>query len=233
MKGIVLCGGNGTRLQPATKVINKHLLPVFKKPMIYYPLETLIRAGINDIMIVTGKEHAGDFIELLGSGESFNAKFTYRVQERAGGIADALGLCENFSAGDDIVVILGDNMFGGALENGEFKSGARIFLSKTDDPKRFGVPTIDDDKIVKITEKPEIPASEYAVTGLYVYDNKVWDVLRTLKPSDRGELEITDVNNWYIDRGEMKYEIINSYWSDMGTPESLLKSSLYARDNNK
>lgn len=232
MKGIILAGGKGTRLHPLTLVTNKHLLPVYSNVMIYYPINTLVNSGIKDIMIITGKEHAGAFIDLLGSGEKFGAKFSYKVQEKAGGIAEALGLCEYFIDGDNVAVILGDNIFGDNLLHGKsFSGGAKIFLKKVNTPERFGVAVIDKNKnkIKRIIEKPNFPVSNFAVTGLYVYDSMVFEVIKTLIPSERGELEITDVNNWYIKRNEMKYEIVNGFWHDMGTHESLFIASEYIR----
>ena len=200
MKGIILAGGTGSRLYPLTKVTNKHLLPVYDKPMIYYPLQTLMDAGIKDIMIVSGRGHAGHFLELLGSGADIGVHFTFEIQEQAGGIAQALGLAEDFADKEDVAVILGDNIFQDnvykAVES--FKSGARIFLKEVPDAKRFGVAEIKGNKIISIEEKPKLPKSNLAVTGLYIYDPGVFEIIRTLKPSGRGELEITDVNNEFI-----------------------------------
>ena len=230
-KGIVLCGGSGSRLGELTKVSNKHLLPIHDKPMCYYPIATLINAGVKDIMIVTGKGHAGAFIDLLGDGSRFNAKFTYRVQEKAGGIAEALGLCEDFVGGSNVVVILGDNVFGGKLEQGiGLKEGAKIFLKEVHNPERFGVVNFDEaGEIINITEKPNNPTGNLIVTGLYIYDNKVWDIIRGLQRSNRGELEITDINNWYIRQGLMNCEIIDDEWIDAGTPDSLLRASNFIK----
>ncbi len=235
MKGIILAGGNGTRLLPMTKVTNKHLLPIYHQPMIYYPLMTLINAGIKDIIIVSGKGHAGHFVELLGSGREFNAKISYEVQEEAGGIAQALGLCEKFSDYEKVAVILGDNIFedefGDAIEN--FKAqekGAKILLKTVDDARRFGVAEINGDKIVGIEEKPAQPKSNYAVTGLYLYDAQVWSVIRTLQPSHRGELEITDVNNFYVNQGTMSYDVLKGWWTDAGTIPSLHRASCLVAD---
>ncbi|MFN3301501.1 MAG: sugar phosphate nucleotidyltransferase [Patescibacteria group bacterium] len=239
MKGIILAGGLGTRLLPLTRVTNKHLLPVYKKPMIYYPLETLVNAGIKDIMIVTGGESPGDFLKLLGSGKDFGLKeIHFAYQEGAGGIAAALSLAEDFADNDKIVVILGDNIFEDNIKkfvedfakqefevNGKKVGGAKIFLKEISDPKRFGVAEIKGKKIVGIEEKPLKPKSNYAVTGLYMYDNQVFDVIRSLKPSERGELEITDVNNFYIKQGTMTYEILKGFWTDAGTFDSLLQAS--------
>lgn len=238
IKGVLLAGGNGTRLLPMTKIINKHLLPVYSKPMIYYPIETLTSAGIKDIMIITGSEHAGDFINLLGDGSEFGANFTYRPQSSAGGIAEALGLCRDFVGYDPMVVILGDNVFD---DNSDIKeriekfekdhSSACIFLKKVKDPDRFGVATIKNRKIIEIEEKPKVPKSDLVVTGLYLYNDLVWDVIKGLTPSARNELEITDVNNWYIGQNLMDCQIIDGFWSDTGTPESLYKTSKHMADN--
>jgi len=223
MKGIVLAGGTGSRLFPLTKVTNKHLLPVGKKPMIYYPIEKLINAGIDEILIVTGTDHMGAVVNLLGSGKDFGCRFTYKVQDEAGGIAQALGLAENFVGSDTMTVILGDNIFeaslDAALENYP-GSGGQILLQKVDDPERFGVAELNGEKIVGIEEKPDQPKSDYAVTGIYMFDYRVFDLIKTLKPSGRGELEITDVNNHYIKKGEMRFSVLEGWWTDAGTPES-------------
>lgn len=223
MKGIVLAGGTGSRLFPLTKVTNKHLLPVGNKPMIYYPIEKLIRAGIDEILIVTGTEHMGDVVNLLGSGRDFGCRFTYKVQDEAGGIAQALGLAENFAGDECMTVILGDNIFEAdldkALKNYPGK-GAQILLQQVEDPERFGVAELQGDRIVSIEEKPDEPKSDYAVTGIYMYDAEVFDLIKNLNPSGRGELEITDVNNHYIRKGQMKYSILEGWWTDAGTPES-------------
>lgn len=223
MKGIILAGGTGSRLFPLTKVTNKHLLPVGNKPMIYYPIEKLTGAGIEEILIVTGTEHMGDVVTLLGSGKDFGCRFTYKVQDEAGGIAQALGLAENFVGNDGMTVILGDNIFeaglGKALKNYPGK-GAQILLQQVEDPERFGVAELQGEKIVGIEEKPGQPKSDYAVTGIYMYDAGVFDLIKTLKPSGRGELEITDVNNHYIQRGQMRYSVLEGWWTDAGTPES-------------
>ncbi|KPJ57912.1 MAG: spore coat protein [Deltaproteobacteria bacterium DG_8] len=231
MKGVILAGGLGMRLYPLTKVTNKHLLPVYDKPMIYYPLTTLINAGINDILIVTGGNNAGDFLRLLGNGKEFGLKhINYTYQEGEGGIAEALGLAEFFTEKEKICVILGDNIIEknimGAVE--DFKKqreGSKILLKEVPDPQRFGVPELEGKRIVQIEEKPQNPKSKYAVTGIYMYDHSVFDIIKTLKPSSRGELEITDVNNAYIERGTMTYGILNGWWSDAGTFDSLLHAS--------
>ena len=231
MKGIILAGGLGTRLLPLTKVTNKHLLPVYDRPMIYYPVRTLIDAGITDILIVTGGNHAGDFLKLLGNGSDFGLRhINYTYQEGEGGIAAALSLAEFFAASEKVCVILGDNIIERnirhAVEAFEGQgSGGQILLKEVPDPQRFGVPVFDGDRLVRIEEKPKNPQSKYAVTGIYMYDRTVFDIIKTLKPSDRGELEITDVNNAYIDRGEMTWEVLEGWWSDAGTFESLLSAS--------
>ena len=232
MKGIILAGGHGTRLLPMTKVTNKHLLPVYNKPMILYPIQTLIDMGIKNIMIVSGKGHAGHFLELLGSGKEFRVKFTYEIQEEAGGIAQALGLAEDFADNENVAVILGDNIFEDTFndEIKDFNSGAKIFLKQVPDAYRFGVAEIKGDKIVGIEEKPKKPKTNYAVTGLYVYDNKVFDIIKKLKPSNRGELEITDVNNYYVRNKGMKFSIVKGFWSDAGTVESLYRASSLVKE---
>jgi len=224
MKGIVLAGGTGSRLYPLTKVTNKHLLPVGRKPMIYYPIEKLTEAGLNDILIITGIEHMGDVVSLLGSGREFGCQFTYRVQDEAGGIAQALGLAENFCHGEPCAVILGDNIFEDTVRRPveEFRSGAHIFLKEVENPAPFGVAEVDEQgNVLAIEEKPEKPKSDYAVAGVYLYDAQVFDIIKGLKPSSRGELEITDVNNFYIGKGEMQASFLEGYWSDAGTFESL------------
>jgi glucose-1-phosphate thymidylyltransferase len=232
MKGIILAGGTGSRLYPLTKVTNKHLLPVYDKPMIYYPLQTLIDAGIKDIMIVSGRGHAGHFLELLGSGADFGAHLTFEIQEKAGGIAEALGLARDFADKGHVTVILGDNIFHDNVRNAveTFKHGARIFLKEVPDAGRFGVAEINGKKIISIEEKPAVPKSNLAVTGLYIYDARVFGTIRTLKPSGRGELEITDVNNEYIRLGQMDFWQLKGYWSDAGTFESLFRASEMVRN---
>ena len=237
MKGVILAGGLGSRLMPCTKVTNKHLLPVYNKPMIYYPLNTLVKGGLEDIMIVTGGNNAGDFLRLLGNGSEFGLKdISYTYQEGEGGIADALKLAENFVDEEKVIVMLGDNMIkddiSGAIKEFEKQpKGAKIFLKEVSDPERFGVAEIKDGKVINIEEKPKNPKSNYAVIGLYMYDSDVFEITRTLKPSNRGELEITDVNNEYIRRGAMTYSIIDGWWTDAGTFESLYRASkLVAED---
>jgi glucose-1-phosphate thymidylyltransferase len=227
MKGIVLAGGLGSRLFPLTKITNKHLLPVYDRPMIYYPIQTLIDAGIEDIMIVTGGNFAGDFLQLLGNGKDFGLNhLSYAYQQGEGGIAEALSLAEHFAEGGPICVVLGDNIIEKDIKSAaddyrNQKDGAKILLKKVPDPQRFGVPEINGDRIVRIEEKPKDPKSDFAVIGVYFYDNTVFDVIKTLKPSDRGELEITDVNNHYIEKGNMTWSELDGWWTDAGTFESL------------
>jgi len=231
LKGVILAGGLGKRLDPLTRVTNKHLLPVCSKPMIYYPLQSLIEAGIKDIMIVTGGNNAGDFLKLLGDGREFGLKHVgYTYQKGEGGIADALKLAENFAEGDSIVVILGDNVIEKSIKRyvesfRKQEKGARILIKKVDNPERFGVVKFKGKKIVKIEEKPRVPQSNYVVTGIYMYDNKVFDIIKTLKPSARGELEITDVNNTYLKMKELYFDILDGFWTDCGTFESLLHAN--------
>ncbi len=228
MKGIILAGGTGSRLYPLTKVTNKHLLPVYDKPMIFYPIQTLIDAGIKEIMIVSGRGHAGHFLELLGSGADLGVKFTYEIQEEAGGIAQALSLAESFADKDDVTVILGDNIFQDNIKKdvSSFTGGATIFLKEVPDAHRFGVAELRGDRVIGIQEKPREPKSSFAVTGLYIYSNNVFKIIKTLKPSARGELEITEVNNYFVNNGTMEYRILDGFWSDAGTFESLLRASL-------
>ena len=230
LRGVVLAGGTGSRLLPLTKVTNKHLLPVGKKPMIFYPIEKLTSVGIEEILIVTGLEHMGDVVNLLGSGKDFGCRFTYKVQDQAGGIAQALALAENFAQGQPIVVILGDNIFESSLKPyaEKFiaqKEGARILLKKVSNPQRFGVAQVKDNKVIGIEEKPQEPKSDYVVTGIYFYDASVFDIIRTLEPSGRGELEITHVNVAYIQKGELAYDILEGWWTDAGTFESLKRAN--------
>ena len=231
MKGVILAGGLGTRLYPLTKVTNKHLLPVYDKPMIYYPIQTLINAGIDDILIVTGGNNAGDFLRLLGNGKEFGLKhINYTYQEGEGGIAEALGLAEFFAAREKICVVLGDNLIEKNIRKAVEafrmqKEGAKILLKEVPDPQRFGVPELKGDQVVRIEEKPKEPKSKYAVIGIYLYDATVFDMIKGLKPSQRGELEITDVNNHYIKRGMMTWDILEGWWTDAGTFESLLHAN--------
>jgi glucose-1-phosphate thymidylyltransferase len=228
MKGVILAGGTGSRMYPLTKVTNKHLLPVYDKPMIFYPLQTLVNAGIREIMIVSGRGHAGHFLELLGSGIEFGVQLTYEIQEKAGGIAEALGLAESWADENPVAVILGDNIFQDSIQSDatSFQKGAKIFLKEVPDAQRFGVAEINGDRVISIEEKPKKPKSTYAVTGLYLYAPDVFSVIKTLKPSGRGELEITDVNNAYIERGEMQFSLLKGFWSDAGTFDSLLRAGL-------
>ncbi len=231
MKGVILAGGLGTRLYPLTKVTNKHLLPVYDKPMIYYPIQTLINAGIDDILIVTGGNNAGDFLKLLGNGKEFGLQhINYTYQEGEGGIAEALRLAEFFASGEKICVVLGDNVIERnirkAAENfRKQKKGAKILLKEVSDPQRFGVAEMKGDRIARIEEKPKDPKSPYAVIGIYFFDPEVFSAIKTLKPSDRGELEITDVNNLYIEKGRMTWDILDGWWTDAGTFESLLRAN--------
>lgn len=231
MKGVVLAGGLGSRLFPLTKITNKHLLPVYDKPMIYYPIQTLINAGIDDIMIVTGGNYAGHFLQLLGNGKDFGLKhLNYTYQEGEGGIADALSLVEHFADDGPICVVLGDNIIEGNIRKAaeDYRNqgkGAKILLKKVHDPQRFGVPELDGEKVVQIEEKPKNPKSDFAVIGIYFFDNSVFNVIRTLVPSGRGELEITDVNNHFINEGTMTWGELEGWWTDAGTFESLLHAA--------
>jgi len=228
MKGIVLAGGLGTRLYPLTKVTNKHLLPVYNRPMIYYPIQTLVNAGIHEILIVTGGNNAGDFLRLLGNGKEFGLRHLgYTYQEGEGGIADALRLAEYFAEGEPVCVVLGDNIIEGNVLHAaqafqKQKIGAKILLKEVKDPQRFGVPVLEGERVVKIEEKPANPRSTYAVTGIYFYDSQVFEIIKTLRPSGRGELEITDVNNAYIQAGQLTWDVLDGWWTDAGTIESLL-----------
>ncbi|MBL8039462.1 sugar phosphate nucleotidyltransferase [Nitrospira sp. CMX1] len=227
MKGVVLAGGLGTRLLPLTKVTNKHLLPVYDRPMIYYPIQTLVNAGVTEIMLVTGGSNAGDFLKLLGNGKEFGLKhLNYAYQEGEGGIADALRLAEHFADGEPICVVLGDNIIQGNVAKAadrfrRQKGGAKILLKEVKDPQRFGVPVLNGERVVRIEEKPLHPQSSYAVTGIYFYDPLVFEYIRSLKPSARGELEITDVNNAYIKAGLLTWDLLEGWWTDAGTIESL------------
>jgi glucose-1-phosphate thymidylyltransferase len=231
MKGIVLAGGTGSRLFPLTKITNKHLLPIYDKPMIYYPIETLVQAGIRDLLIVTGGRNSGDFLRLLANGKEFGLKhINYTYQEGEGGIADALALAEHFAEGSKICVILGDNIIEGSIKRAvdDFRQqdrGAKVLLKEVPDAERFGVAEISGSRIVGIEEKPQHPKSNYAVTGIYLYDETVFDKTRTLKPSARGELEITDVNNAYIREGTMSFDFLEGWWTDAGTFESLHRAA--------
>jgi glucose-1-phosphate thymidylyltransferase len=228
LKGVILAGGTGSRLFPLTKVTNKHLLPVYDKPMIFYPLDTLKKMGCKDIMIVSGREHCGDILNLLGSGRDMGLKLSYEIQDDAGGIAHALAITERFVGSSNVVVCLGDNIFNEDINLEDFESGARIFLKTVSDPERFGVAELDKGskcKVISIEEKPKNPKSNFCVTGLYVYDNTVFNYIKNLTPSDRGELEITDVNNFYVRDGLMTCQVLESWWSDAGTFSSLLKAS--------
>jgi glucose-1-phosphate thymidylyltransferase len=231
MKGIILAGGLGTRLKPLTKITNKHLLPIYSKPMIYYPIETLVDAGIKDILLVVGGNHAGEFLRLLGDGRHFGLKhINYTYQEGEGGIADALKLAEHFAEGQKVVVILGDNIMEKSIKKyvdnfAKQECGARILIKEVEDPWRFGVAGIKDKKIISIEEKPKKPKSNYIVTGIYMYDSSVFDIAKKLKPSGRGELEITDVNNVYLKQGLLEYDVLGGWWTDSGTFDSLLKAN--------
>jgi glucose-1-phosphate thymidylyltransferase len=234
MRGIICAGGFGTRLRPMTLVTNKHLLPVYDRPMVYYPLSTLKDAGVTDIMIVTGSENAGDFLKLLGSGKSLGVRLTYRVQDEAGGIAQAVGLCRDFVGKEKCMVVLGDNIIEDnlkpeALSFEKSGIGAKIFLKKVPDPQRFGVAELKGDKVIGIEEKPAKPKTDYAVTGVYMYDSSVFDAITALKPSGRGELEITDVNNHFIKQAKMAYALLKGGWTDAGTVESLYHASELAK----
>lgn len=235
LKGVVLCGGLGKRLEPLTRITNKHLLHVYNKPMVYYPLGTLIEAGIKDIMIVTGGNNAGDFLRLIGNGQEFGLHhINYTYQRGEGGIAEALGLAEHFVDGCKCVVILGDNIIGGSIKKyverfRKQESGSRVLVKKVTDPQRFGVAEIKDGEIISIEEKPAHPKSNFIVTGIYMYDAKVFQIIKTLKPSSRGELEITDVNNAYLKKGELYYDILNGWWTDCGLAETLYRAATLVR----
>ena len=229
LKGVILAGGLGTRLYPLTKVTSKHLLPVGNEPMVFHTIKLLTEAGINDILIVTNPIHVGDFVSVLGSGKEFGCEFTYRVQEEAKGIAHALALAEGFAAGRSTVVMLGDNIFESSIRQvvQDFKkqqNGARVLLKQVDDPERFGVANFNGNKIVSIEEKPEHPKSNFAVVGVYIYDSSVFEIIRTIEPSQRGEYEITSVNNVYVERGQLSYTILQGEWVDAGTIDSLAEA---------
>lgn len=228
MKGVILAGGLGTRLHPLTKITNKHLLPLYNKPMIFYPIQTLVDAGVRDLLIVTGGTNAGDFLRLLGNGSAFNLPhINYTYQEGEGGIADALRLAEHFAAGEKLIVMLGDNVIEKDIRRGvaafrKQKRGARVYLKEVANPRAYGVADLRGDRIVRIVEKPKHPRSKYAVIGIYMYDPQVFDIIRTLKPSGRGELEITDVNNAYLRRGQLHYDILDGWWADAGASHQKL-----------
>ncbi|MBD3426367.1 MAG: NTP transferase domain-containing protein [Candidatus Omnitrophica bacterium] len=236
MKGVVLAGGLGTRLFPLTKITNKHLLPVYNKPMIYYPIRTLVDAGISEIMVVTGGDHAGNFLRLLGNGHEFGLKgINYAYQEKEGGIAEALGLARHFAEGDRLVVILGDNILEKGISDqvkafSEQERGGRVLLKDVEHPERFGVVEFDQERIVRIHEKPKKPQSNFAVSGVYMYDDQVFDFIDSLEPSDRGELEITDVNNMYLEKDQLEYSKIDGWWTDAGTFDSLLRANQLVAD---
>ena len=236
MKGVVLAGGLGKRLEPLTRITNKHLLPVYNRPMIYYPIQMLVEAGITDILIVTGGSHAGEFLRLLGNGEEFGlTHLDYTYQRGEGGIAEALGLAEHFAGGGPLVVALGDNLVEHTIRPqverfAAVGRGARILLKAVEDPGRFGVAELRGDRIVGIEEKPQRPKSNLVVTGIYMYDQRVFDIIRTLRPSGRGELEITDVNNAYIRDGKMSYEVLEGWWTDAGLPETLYRATTLIRE---
>ncbi len=235
MRGVVLAGGKGSRLYPLTKITNKHLLPIYDRPMIYYPIQTLVEAGITEIMVVTGGNNAGDFLRLLGNGREFGlSHLNYAYQEQEGGIAQAIGLAENFSAGGKIVVILGDNILQKGIVSSveKFKrqeKGARILLKRVQEPQNYGVAVLEGKRLVRVEEKPSPPPSDYAVTGVYLYDPQVFEIIKGLKPSSRGELEISDVNNQYIRKGEMEVDFLKGWWADAGASvDSYLEANLLA-----
>ncbi|HZJ41795.1 MAG TPA: sugar phosphate nucleotidyltransferase [Patescibacteria group bacterium] len=233
MRGIILSGGSGTRLRPLTKITSKQLLPIYNRPMIYYPLNTLIRAGIKEILIIVAPERAGDYLNLLGSGKEFGVKFTYEIQDKPEGLAQAFIIGENFIDDEDVAMILGDNIFEDDFSDdiSNFSGGAKIFAKKVSDPERFGVVKFDKNmKAVDIVEKPQEFLSNYAVTGLYVYDNKVVKAAKEIKPSSRGELEITDLNNWYLKKGELNVAMVEGEWLDAGTFDSLLRAQTFAKE---
>lgn len=233
MRGIILSGGSGTRLRPLTKITSKQLLPIYDRPMIYYPLNTLIKAGVKEILIIVAPERAGDYLNLLGSGKDFGVKFTYEIQDKPEGLAQAFIIAENFIDNEDVVMILGDNIFEDDFSQDirNFKSGAKIFAKQVTDPERFGVVKLDENgKPQEIVEKPKEFISNLAVTGLYVFDSRVVEIAKNMKPSDRGELEITDVNNWYLKKGELEVAKVNGEWLDAGTFESLYRAQVLAKE---
>ena len=236
MKGIILSGGSGTRLKPLTKITSKQLLPIYNRPMIYYPLNTLIKAGIKEILIIVAPERAGDYLNLLGSGKEFGVKFTYEIQDKPEGLAQAFIIAENFLDDDSVAMILGDNIFEDDFSKDikSFKSGAKIFAKQVSDPERFGVVKFDENmQAEEIVEKPQTYLSNYAVTGLYVYDNRVVEAAKSIKPSPRGELEITDLNNWYLKKDELSVAQVEGEWLDAGTFDSLLKAQVFAKEDRK
>lgn len=233
MRGIILSGGSGTRLRPLTKITSKQLLPIYNRPMIYYPLNTLVQAGIKDILIIISPERAGDYLNLLGSGREFGVKFTYEIQDKPEGLAQAFIIGEKFIQGEDVAMILGDNIFEDNFADDikNFKSGAKVFAKHVPDPERFGVVKFNEQmKAETIIEKPQTYLSNYAVTGLYVYDHRVVEIAKNLQPSPRGELEITDLNNWYLEQGELEVAMVNGEWLDAGTFDSLLRAQLFAKE---
>ena len=237
MKGIILAGGKGTRLNPLTEITNKHLLPIGKEPMIWHPVKQLVGSGINEILIITSTHHMGDVVNSLGSGLRFGCEFTYRAQEEAGGIAHALALAEQFAQGHRIVVMLGDNIFEYSINPHiqDFKqqaSGARVLLKEVGEPERFGIAALDEKQIISIEEKPSQPKSSYAVVGCYMYDSQVFDLIRGIQPSQRGELEITAVNNLYIKKGQLQHSIVQGRWTDAGTFESLQEANSILLEND-
>lgn len=233
MRGIILAGGSATRLRPCTKVISKQLLPVYNKPMIYYPLNTLIKAGIKEILIIVAPERAGDYLNLLGSGKEFGVKFTYEIQDKPRGLAEAFIIGENFIDDENVCMILGDNIFEDdfSKEIKNFQKGALVFAKEVPDPERFGIVEFDqNNKAISIEEKPKNPKSNYCVTGLYIYDSRVVEAAKNLKPSDRGELEIVDLHNWYLEKGELEVAMVNGEWIDTGTFDSLLEAQVLAKE---
>ncbi len=235
MKGIVLAGGTGSRLTPLTKIVNKHMLPVYDKPMIYYPLRTLIEAGIDEILIISGRSHAGHFLELLGSGSEWGVSFTYKIPNEPGSVVESLELCEDFAEGGNVTVALADNIFQDNVraDVNSFKNGAKVFLKEVTNVYRFGVAELKGDKLTGIEEKPDKPKSNYAVTGIYIYDSEVFNVIKRLKSSVMNKIEITDVNNHYITQGVMGYKVLDGYWSDAGTFEGLLQASMIVQKYQK
>lgn len=231
MKGVLICGGTGSRLRPLTEITNKGLLPVYDKPLILYPLQTMLDAGITEICIITGTDHMEQIAEFMGSGERFDCEIAYKVQERPGGIAQALHLAHEFADDDDVCAILGDNVYFDDLSETikSFKGGAHVFLTEVHDPERFGIAELDGDRVISVEEKPEHPKSNYAITGCYVYDQRCWKAIEGLAPSARGELEITDLNQWYLDQGELKATVLKEPWVDAGTFESLYEASRLVR----